>query len=95
LILASRSESLIRSQASNLAKEEDGRYQFQYWALSKFDARLVDQDKKKGSDRGVDGRAYFHDDTAKSGTKGPSRIKFQLFIDPCQFSSCECRGLIV
>jgi len=35
-------------------------YQFQWWALGLVGARPVDQ--KKGSDKGIDGRLYFHDE---------------------------------
>lgn len=35
-------------------------YQFQWWALGLVGARPAEQ--KKGADRGVDGRLYFHDD---------------------------------
>lgn len=34
-------------------------YQFQWWALGLIGARPVDQ--KKGADRGIDGRLFFHD----------------------------------
>jgi hypothetical protein len=37
-------------------------YQFQWWALSLVQARPAEQ--KKGKDRGIDGRIYFHDDTS-------------------------------
>ncbi len=36
------------------------KYQFQWWALGQVGARPADQ--KKGADRGIDGRLYFHDD---------------------------------
>ena len=36
-------------------------YQFQWWALGLVGARPVEQ--KKGADRGIDGRIYFHDDS--------------------------------
>jgi hypothetical protein len=49
------------SEAEALAKEDP--YQFQWWALSLVHARPAEQ--KKGADRGIDGRLYFHDD--KSG----------------------------
>lgn len=49
--------------AAALAAED--KYQFQWWALGQVGARPVDQ--KKGADRGIDGRLYFHDDqTGKS-----------------------------
>ena len=46
--------------AEALAKED--RYQFQYWALGLVGARPVPSDQKKGSDKGVDGRLFFHDE---------------------------------
>jgi hypothetical protein len=44
--------------AGQLAEED--KYQFQWWALGQVGARPADQ--KKGADRGIDGRLYFHDD---------------------------------
>ncbi len=44
--------------AGQLAAED--KYQFQWWALGQVGARPVEQ--KKGADRGIDGRLYFHDD---------------------------------
>ena len=44
--------------AERLAAEN--KYQFQYWALGLVGARPVEE--KKGADRGIDGRLYFHDD---------------------------------
>jgi DNA modification methylase len=44
--------------AAQLAEED--KYQFQWWALGQVGARPTDQ--KKGADRGIDGRLYFHDD---------------------------------
>ena len=43
--------------ARALAAEDP--YQFQFWALGLVGARPADQ--KKGADRGIDGRIYFHD----------------------------------
>jgi site-specific DNA-methyltransferase (adenine-specific) len=45
-------------EARNLSKlsRDDGRYQFQYWALDLVGATYL---KKKGADRGVDGKVYF------------------------------------
>ncbi|MDR3738828.1 MAG: DNA methyltransferase [Terracidiphilus sp.] len=48
--------------AAELAAED--KYQFQWWALGQVGARPAEQ--KKGADRGIDGRLYFHDD--ESGT---------------------------
>ena len=44
--------------AGQLAAEN--KYQFQWWALGQVGARPAEQ--KKGADRGIDGRLYFHDD---------------------------------
>jgi len=46
------------SGARQLASEN--KYQFQYWALSLVDAHPTDG-IKKGADRGIDGRIYFHE----------------------------------
>jgi DNA modification methylase len=48
---------------------EENPYQFQWWALSLVGARPIEQ--KKGSDKGIDGSLYFHDeaDSAKAKTK--------------------------
>lgn len=46
--------------AAQLADED--KYQFQWWALGLVGARPADQ--KKGADRGIDGRLYFHDDAS-------------------------------
>ena len=45
------------------------RYQFQYWALGLVGARPVPSDQKKGADKGIDGRLFFHDDAAGARTK--------------------------
>jgi site-specific DNA-methyltransferase (adenine-specific) len=50
--------------AEQLAREDP--YQFQWWALGLVGARPVDE--KKGADRGIDGRLYFHGATAKGKT---------------------------
>jgi DNA modification methylase len=44
---------------------EENKYQFQYWALGLCGARPT-EGIKKGSDRGIDGRLYFHDDNSGS-----------------------------
>ena len=60
------------------------RHQFEYWALGMVGARPA-QDKKKGTDRGVDGIIHFSDDQAvifrraylrvKSGRVAVSRVR--------------------
>ena len=42
-------------------------YQFQWWALGLVGARPVEQ--KKGADKGIDGRLYFHDESGAAKTK--------------------------
>lgn len=42
-------------------------YQFQWWALGLVGARPVEQ--KKGSDKGIDGRLFFHDEGEGGKTK--------------------------
>jgi len=49
------------------ALAEEDPYQFQYWALGLVGARPVE--KKKGPDKGIDGRAFFHDDVESQETK--------------------------
>ncbi|MGH9605145.1 MAG: site-specific DNA-methyltransferase [Terracidiphilus sp.] len=44
--------------AAQLAAED--KYQFQWWALGLVRARPAEQ--KRGADRGIDGKIYFHDD---------------------------------
>jgi site-specific DNA-methyltransferase (adenine-specific) len=51
--------------AMQLAKEDQ--YQFQWWALGLVGARRAEQ--KKGSDQGIDGRLYFHDEGEGGKTK--------------------------
>lgn len=50
--------------AEVLAKQDP--FQFQSWALGLVGARHADP--KKGSDRGIDGRLYFHDEPQKKGS---------------------------
>jgi DNA modification methylase len=57
-------------------------YQFQWWALDLVHAR---GEQKKGKDRGIDGRIYFHDDASsdtesiiisvKAGHTGPDHVR--------------------
>lgn len=51
-----KGEPVVISGAKKLAKEDP--YQFQWWALGLVGARPVEQ--KKGADKGIDGRIYFH-----------------------------------
>jgi DNA modification methylase len=49
------------------ALAETDPYQFQFWALGLVGARPAQG--KKGADKGIDGRLYFHDEGAKGPTK--------------------------
>jgi site-specific DNA-methyltransferase (adenine-specific) len=51
--------------AAELAENDP--YQFQWWALGLVGARPVEQ--KKGADKGIDGRLYFHDEADGATTK--------------------------
>ena len=53
--------------AKALAAED--RYQFQYWALGLIGARPIPSEQKKGADKGIDGRMFFHDDKETGKTK--------------------------
>jgi DNA modification methylase len=58
-------EPTTYEDAIQLASEDP--YQFQWWSLGLVGARPVEQ--KKGADKGIDGRIYFHDEKAVSKTK--------------------------
>jgi hypothetical protein len=58
-------EPVSLPDAQDLADSDP--YQFQWWALGLVGARPVDQ--KKGSDKGIDGRLYFHDEAGGGKTK--------------------------
>jgi DNA modification methylase len=44
------------------ALAETDKYQFQWWALGLVKARPIEE--KKGADKGIDGRLFFHDDNS-------------------------------
>ena len=58
-------EPVSLPDAKTLAEQDP--YQFQWWALGLVGARPVEQ--KKGADRGIDGRLYFHDEGKGGKTK--------------------------
>jgi len=60
-----KGEPVSLSDALTLARDDP--YQFQWWALGLVNARPVEQ--KKGADKGIDGRLYFHDDPKPDKTK--------------------------
>ena len=51
-------EPVSLTDAQTLAQQDP--YQFRWWALGLADARPVE--RKKGADKGIDGRLYFHDE---------------------------------
>ena len=53
------------TDAQSLAEENP--YQFQWWSLGLVNARPVEQ--KKGADKGIDGRLFFHDEPTGGTTK--------------------------
>lgn len=53
-------EPVSIEEAQQLAHDDP--FQFQSWALGLVHARPAEM--KKGADRGIDGRLYFHDDTS-------------------------------
>lgn len=58
-------EPVSLPDAKTLAENDP--YQFQWWALGLVGARPVEQ--KKGADKGIDGRLYFHDEPDSSNAK--------------------------
>ncbi len=65
-------------------------YQFQWWALGLVGARLADQ--KKGADRGIDGRIFFHDEPAGGKTK---QIIISVKAGACAVSHLrDLRGVV-
>jgi hypothetical protein len=58
-------EPVSLPDAEALAAED--KYQFQWWALGLVGARPAEQ--KKGADKGIDGRLYFHDEGSGGKTK--------------------------
>lgn len=75
-------EPVSVTDAASLAADDP--YQFQWWALGLVNARPAEQ--KKGADRGIDGRIFFHDESesgktkqiiisVKAGKTGPSHVR--------------------
>jgi site-specific DNA-methyltransferase (adenine-specific) len=58
-------EPVSGQDAETLAHDDP--YQFQWWALGLVGARP--HDEKKGADKGIDGRLFFHDEGVKGKTK--------------------------
>lgn len=60
-------EPTVLSEAQALAKENP--YQFQFWSLGLVGARPAQTEEKRGADKGIDGRLYFHDERTGGKTK--------------------------
>jgi len=58
-------EPVSLPDAKTLAETDP--YQFQWWALGLVGARPIEQ--RKGADKGIDGRIYFHDEADNKKTK--------------------------
>jgi hypothetical protein len=74
-----QTEYKIIGEPEDLAGAQDlallDRYQFQWWALSRVNARPTPIERKKGSDEGIDGRIYFFE---HKGMKKPQQIIFSV-----------------
>src|ERR1017187_1357512 len=55
--------NIIPNAPASDSRTQPNKYQFQYWALGLCGARPT-EGIKKGADRGIDGRLYFHDDNS-------------------------------
>jgi DNA modification methylase len=72
--------------AEELAKTDQ--YQFQWWALGLVGARPVEQ--KKGADKGIDGRLYFHE----SGKAGRATKQVIFSVKAGHVTSSHVRDLV-
>jgi hypothetical protein len=77
-------EPMDLAGAGTLAADDP--YQFQWWTLGLVGARPTASQQKKGADKGIDGRLYFHDEaeggktkqvilSVKAGTVTPSHLR--------------------
>lgn len=72
--------------AEELARTDQ--YQFQWWALGLVGARPVEQ--KKGADKGIDGRLYFHEE----GKKGKQTRQAIFSVKAGHVTSSQVRDLV-
>ncbi len=72
--------------AEELARTDQ--YQFQWWALGLVGARPVEQ--KKGADKGIDGRLYFHEE----GEKGKQTRQAIFSVKAGHVTSSHVRDLV-
>jgi DNA modification methylase len=81
-------EPVTLQDAKALAR--DDAYQFQYWALGLVGARPTEQ--KKGADRGIDGRLFFHDDATGQPKQAILSVKSGWHLTPSFIR--DLRGVI-
>ena len=74
-------EPVSLPDAEELAQQDP--YQFQWWALGLVHARPTEQ--KKGADKGIDGRIYFHDEGSEEKRSRPSSQLRQAIPAPHMF----------
>ena len=67
-------QDVASAQALATDSENNGRYQFEWWALGLVDARPA-QDRKKGADSGVDGFINFFDDNSGKAKRIVAQVK--------------------
>ena len=67
-------QDLESAKALALESEHDGRYQFEWWALSLVGARPAG-DRKKGADSGIDGVINFFDDNSNKSKRIVVQVK--------------------
>ena len=68
-------QDLESAKALALESEHDGRYQFEWWALSLVGARPAGDRKKKGADSGIDGVISFFDDNSGKAKRIVVQVK--------------------
>ena len=78
-------EPTTAEDAEDLAKTDP--YQFQWWSLGLVGARPVEQ--KKGADKGIDGRLYFHD-----GGKGKATKQVIFSVKAGNVTASQVRDLV-
>ena len=71
-------EPVCLQDAGQLA--QDDTFQFQCWTLGKVGAR--NSDSRRGADRGIDGRSYFHDDMSGKSKQIVFSVKSGTHVTP-------------
>ena len=68
-------KDLASARALALESEHDGRYQFQYWALSLVEGLPARNDRQRGADSGIDGIINFFDDNSSRAKRIIIQVK--------------------